>query len=234
MTRKTSPKISHLVFDLDGVVWETFPREPFQLLTKAADVSDPQIQAVCTKLRGRSFRGTDWISELREAGVDVRDKLLMANISNHLFQKTKHSLWLYYDIGPVICELAKRTRLSVFSNNCRAALEYSLPELVSLFECVITFESLAPENLKPHPQGLWIISRQSNTPISEIYLIGNTRDDVDAARAAGTQIAIAKWRWQRQNKLFDPRQFGEDGEKLVFLDYPSSLLDIIPEKNRVE
>ena len=225
-----------VVFDFDGVLVKPKDRNcenPFNILPQCPD-SENGLHAAFEKIRRHVFRSTDWISELDEAGVDICNRQLLAEISNCVFQATKSNLSIVPGIEQTLVELSRQgILLGILTNNCPDAVSFFFEKLCetnrrALFQSIKTF--LDVERLKPHPAGLLAICKEFELPPAQVLFVGDSLDDMTAAMSALAPFVYAKWADNDSvaEIPYDPGMVKWGILDLPVILYPSWLLKIIP------
>ena len=216
MGGKMLGQIEIVVFDFDGVLAGSKDGDPFNTLCQI-HISDRSIKKLLTEIGKMEPKSTDWIGEFEKAGADIADREFLYRISDCIFELTKKNLIISPEVQKVIPELAKRVSLAILTNNCKKAVKYCLSDFLRFFSCIKTFEDL--EKLKPHPEGLLAISEDLKIDPSKILLVGDSKDDIEAAKAAKTQIVIVSR--EKEKGL---------SNGITFIPNIESLLEMIPKK----
>jgi phosphoglycolate phosphatase len=68
-------------------------------------------------------------------------------------------------------------------------------DLASSFDCVISGDQVSHK--KPHPEPLLVACRQTDVPVSAALLVGDSGNDVRAARAAGMPVVCVSYGYNR-------------------------------------
>ena len=195
--------IQLLVFDFDGVLAES---------------------AVLKEFRSYDFTKTNWHRDLVMGNASDRE--IAKCVSKIMFEASKSSYILYIWVGIILPILASRVKLAIYTDNCKDNIFYVLGNLMSCFSYVSTWENVEIGNLKPHPQGLCDMMRymQIKDP-SRVLLVGDTVEDLLAAKHAGTQFVAAFWG-------SDSGGIEYDAKNKSHLLHPESLLELIPVRTK--
>jgi phosphoglycolate phosphatase len=76
-------------------------------------------------------------------------------------------------------------------------------ELLSSFDCVISGDQVTHK--KPHPEPLLVACRQIRVPVSAAILVGDSGNDVRAARAAGMPVVCVSYGYNRGEDIRSAR-----------------------------
>ena len=112
------------------------------------------------------------------------------------------------------------TRMAIVTNNGKASLEMGIRHLglENYFEQIITRDDI--ENTKPAPDGIFETLSRMNLDIKDVIFVGDTANDILAAKNAGVLSAMVGWSTIGQMEMMT---LAPD----YILKSPSHLLDII-------
>ncbi len=87
-------------------------------------------------------------------------------------------------------ELHKKYRLAIVTSRIKVGVEdiFSAKKIKHLFDEVVSFEDY--ENPKPHPEPLQVALRKLKIEVDEAIYIGDSKSDVEAAKAAGVKCVF--------------------------------------------
>lgn len=188
-----------VIFDMDGVLVDV--RESYRKTIKltaehftGSEVSYDEIQ----EFKNRGGLNNDWdltLEIIRSRGVETTreevikkfQELFLGENFNGLINNEKWSL-----DSDVLDRLFDSYRLAIFTSRPREEAIYTLRKFgkIRYFDEIIALEDV--KNQKPAPDGiLKILKRLNITPDNAVY-VGDTVDDMIAAREAGvTGVAVA-------------------------------------------
>lgn len=179
-----------VIFDIDGT------------LTRTNELIFASFNHVALKYLGRRFTPEEIVAlfgppeegaviKVFGAGnVDrVMDELLAYYASHHAALASLHSGM------EQILETLKGwgIRLAVFTGKGRRTTAITLDalNLTSYFDLIVSGNDVA--NHKPHPEGILRILETFTVPPAEAIMVGDSLNDLRAARGAGVRIAAVLW-----------------------------------------
>ncbi len=181
-----------LLFDMDGVLVDVFEsyrqaiRETVRHFS-GSRISDRAIQAY----KSRGGLNNDWdltLAALDDRGVVVgRDEVVAAFQEYYAGRNfdglIRNEKWLL-DFE-ILKELSTGYRVGIVTGRPAAETQHTLGRFraLDLFAAVVTMDDLPPGMGKPNPEGIRLaLSRLGS---AEGYYVGDTVDDMQAARRAG-------------------------------------------------
>lgn len=182
---KMLQKILLIVFDFDGVlrrrISEDYPASLFNEAVGKKVISGSKV----------IFETTDWLSQLASFGIDVTNRMLVAEISYRMLEYKVGEGSLFEWTAWLIPALARQRNLAILTNNTRLAVEGILGELRENFQGVVAHEDVGTL-LKPSPFGLQMLCEAQGVKPEHVLMIGDSDDDLLAAKRAGTHYLIAE------------------------------------------
>ncbi|MEW6058999.1 MAG: HAD family hydrolase [Actinomycetota bacterium] len=126
---------------------------------------------------------------------------------------------LYPNVGRVVEALSARVPLAVFSGASTLSCEILLrvTRLRSPFGVVLGSDHV--ERPKPEPDGIELTCERVGVPPESAAYVGDSPDDMAAARRAGVLAVAAAW-----GELFDPQCPAD-----VVVSAPEGLLELVPD-----
>jgi phosphoglycolate phosphatase len=164
---------------------------------------------------------------LRHAGEELPDGEAFEAAYALLMQHYADSLPLqaraYPGAGDALQELrARGVRVALCTNKPERFIVPLLEALdwQGLFDAVVGGDTLPVR--KPDPEPLWHIARAFDTDPAQCLMVGDSRTDADAARAAGMPLVLVEYGYHRGYAL-------QDAGAISVTDDLRSLLDLVPE-----
>lgn len=112
--------------------------------------------------------------------------------AHKIFYETHHLyIGLFPWVNSVIPILAGKHRLAILTNRHRKSAQNYLGRLEKYFKLVIGGEDV--KKLKPNPEGIKIILKETCVNQDETLIIGDMPDDILAGKAAGIKVGVVKW-----------------------------------------
>lgn len=181
-----------IIFDIDGVLVDT--SQSYRLAIKSTFeffAKKPTSFEKIQKAKNLGGLNNDWdLTEhlLKEEGIavskkDIVDKFQEFYFGSHGdgFIRNEKLLISKQDLE---C-LAQSFDLAVFTGRPRSEADFILKhfEIDNLFEPIVTMDDLPSDRQKPYPDGIFKIIEISKP--SETFYLGDTQDDMQAAKSAG-------------------------------------------------
>lgn len=183
------------LFDLDGTLVDTAPdlvRAAFHVC-RIKDVEPPKFEKLAP------FAGKGVKAMLDECGFNVDDEKVFEELRNSFLEYFSMHMTdfskPFEGVEELLKELHERgIRMGVATNKPVELARRTLSELglADFFEVVLGFDSPGCAR-KPAPDTLLTAASLLKTSIEEIVFIGDDKNDLDAACAAGCQCAFAAW-----------------------------------------
>lgn len=183
------------LFDLDGTLVDTAPdlvRAAFHVC-RLKNVEPPEFE----KLSPYAGKGVK--AMLDQCGFNVEDEEVFEELKNAFLDYFSVHMTDYSQpfegVEELLCSLKKRgARMGVATNKPVELALRTLSELGldGFFELVLGFDSPGCAR-KPAPDTLLTAAGLLKSSIKEIVFIGDDKNDVDAARAAGCSCIFAAW-----------------------------------------
>jgi phosphoglycolate phosphatase len=215
--------LSAVLFDLDGTLLDTLPDIAEALNRALADEALPALP-ISTILAGVG-RGAAVLVDKMTAAAEV-DAPRRARILDGFF---RHYEALHHTadtrvkpfpgVPECLTELRGRGyRLAVVTNKRRDLALRSLEDggVLEAFELVVGGDTCRER--KPHPEPLLHALRELGVPVTQALMIGDSSNDVDAARAAGMPVVVVPYGY---NGGEDPRLLPADAHICGFAELPA-------------
>jgi phosphoglycolate phosphatase len=204
-----------VLFDLDGTLADTFPDLEHALGRALAEHG--MAPGERAGLRAAVSAGSRAMVEVALAGRQADAAALQARFLAHYRCAIAERTRLFEGMAPVLDALAAHgvgagvvtNKLAAFTEPLIAALGLS-----ARLRCVVSGDS-APRP-KPHPDPLHLAARRAGVAHTRCVYVGDARNDVLAARAAGMPVAVAAWGylpsgedpsgWRADRLLSHPRE----------------------------
>jgi phosphoglycolate phosphatase len=206
-----------VLFDLDGTLADTFPDLENALGRALAEHGLAPGESA--RVRAAVSAGSRAMVEAALAGRPADAASLQARFLAHYRATLAERTRLFEGMAAVLDTLSAHglgagvvtNKLAAFTDPLIAALG-----LTTRLRCVVSGDS-APR-AKPHPDPLRLAARRAGVPSARCVYVGDARNDVLAARAAGMPVAVAAWGYLPAEE--DPASWAPD--RLVR--HPSQLL----------
>jgi len=123
----------------------------------------------------------------------------------------------FHWVPEILGDLAKRHNLAVLSASIASSVNGSLDSVSGYFSHVITSDHVA--NVKPDPEGIYLIMDMVGAKSSETLMVGDFWVDIMAGKNAGIQTAGVSWGMTLREDLlkFEPDYMFEDPHDLKSL-----------------
>jgi HAD superfamily hydrolase (TIGR01509 family) len=201
------PPLRCVIFDIDGT------------LTRTNELIFASFNHVALKYLGRRFAPEEIVALFGppEEGAVVKvfgagnvacvmDELLAYYASHHAALASLHG-----GMDQILVTLKERgVRLAVFTGKGRRTTAITLDalNLTAYFDLIVSGNDV--ENHKPHPEGILRILETFAIPPAEALMVGDSMNDLRAARGAGVRIAAVLW------DCYDCTRVREANPDLVF------------------
>jgi phosphoglycolate phosphatase len=187
---------SAVIFDLDGTLVDTAPDIAAAVDRALLDLSLPA--AGLDRVRGWVGNGAAILLQraLRDAGVDSAEaqERALALFLRHYAEEFTARSQLYPGTAQALAGLAARgQRLAVCTNKPTSFVAPLLRHfgIARHFAFCVGGDDL-PEK-KPHPAPLLHLARQLGLPAGDCLMVGDSSNDVAAARAAGMAVVAVSY-----------------------------------------
>jgi phosphoglycolate phosphatase-like HAD superfamily hydrolase len=117
-------------------------------------------------------------------------------VSNALFNKMFHANYdpnisLFPWVPDTLAYLSSAHKLAILSSSAKSSVEKELGELSRTFSFITGAEEVS--KLKPDPEGVFLILKETNTKPEGAIMIGDMNVDFMAGKNAGTKTGVVKW-----------------------------------------
>lgn len=193
-------RISTVLFDLDDTIIDSFSAriQALEGVFSAGNILSPTPEEFLRSLRGGQFEKALNQLEVRE-GMDLD---LLGNYRRSYWARGSGAIRLYPGIKSAIEELwARGIKLGIVTqkewafelDGRRVGASQELLELglADMFSTGVGFESVS--NHKPHPEGIFLSLNLLGAHAEDTIVVGDSRADMEAARAAGCWRCHAIW-----------------------------------------
>ena len=213
--------IKAVLFDLDGTLADTAPDLGYAINHMRVARGLPQLPLAATRpvtslgARGLLDVGLDLTPEHPDYEV-LREEFL-ALYADNLCRETR----LFPDVTELLAELERRSLPWGVVTNKPERFTLPLLELLGVRNraaCVIGGDTTG--KLKPDPAPLLAASERIGIPPQHCIYLGDDRRDMEAGRAAGMTVVVAKFGYLNGN---DPETWAADG----MIDKPLELLQYL-------
>ena len=197
---RTPSRISTVLFDLDDTLVDSFTArlQALKVVFSAGNILNPTPEEFLRNLRGGQFEGG--LKQLEAS--EGRDLDLFGSYRRSYWAKGPGLISLYPGIKSVIEELGARgIKLGIVTQKgwafelegrtVGASQELLELGIVDLFSAGVGFESVS--NHKPHPEGIFLALDLLEAHAEDTIVVGDSRADMEAARAAGCRSCHAIW-----------------------------------------
>jgi phosphoglycolate phosphatase len=225
MSRFAHRPLAAVLFDLDGTLLDTLP-DIALALNRALEEAALAPLPLETVLAGVG-RGAAVLVERMTAGVPL-EAAQRAHILERFFahyEALHHAQDARVRAFPGVHECLERLRsrgyrLAVVTNKRRDLALRSLADggVLDAFELVVGGDTCAER--KPHPAPLWHALARLNVPVGAALMVGDSSNDVDAARAAGLPVVVVPYGY---NGGEDPRRLPADAHVTTLAELPDLL-----------
>lgn len=196
MVTNMKNKYSHVIFDLDGTVYDTeyaYTTALYTVLKKYRPDTEETYESLkrfmsCTAKKTQSELGFD--------GYDTKElsKLWCASVLENI-----HTIKLYDGVLGIIKYLKEQgiklgivtSRAKTFSDLQVDVISPCPNELAPYFDVVISADDV--NNPKPSAEPLLKYMEITGAQRNDILFIGDTQNDIDCAKNAGIDFGIALW-----------------------------------------
>ena len=196
-----------VLFDLDGTLADTLPDLAHALARALAERGLPAPDNAA--LRARVSHGARAMTEFALTGHAADAGAVLERFLTHYRGALAARTRLFDGIAEVLDALERRGLEAGVVTNKPAAYSEPLLDALALrarLRCVVSGDSAA--RAKPHPDPLELAAREAGVPGARCVYVGDARDDVRAARAAGMPVAVAAWGYLPADD--DPAHWGAD------------------------
>ncbi len=188
-------KYKHVLFDLDGTVFDTEYAYTSALLAVLKEVN-PDTEETYESLT--RFMGTTAEDTKRELKINFSDKRLSDLWFEHL-DRYADSIHIFDGILPVLNHLKNSgIHLGIITSRSKEFMEHA-NELASPLPTVLApyFDiSVAASDVKrpkPYPDSIELYMQMTGAGRDEILFIGDTMSDYECARACSVDFGLAVW-----------------------------------------
>lgn len=179
-------KKSALIFDLDDTLVDTSESYDATVIEMVKLFSGDEIKRQeLINLRREGGFNDDWVATgelLRRRGLSISQDEIIPKARELYLKIAREKEKLFVDKN-LLKDLGKRYRLFILTGRYRQEYEPVWSELDEIFEQVYCLDDF--ENEKPKPSGEMLLSIMAKNQIQLATYIGNSIDDMQAARSAG-------------------------------------------------
>jgi len=179
-----------IIFDFDGVLRDASWVHLCDAYTKIIEAAGKDSSLFFTDVDSfRKWYNVDWHrNEERIFGGTY--------VSNTLFNKMFHANYdpnisLFPWVPDTLVYLSRTHKLAILSSSSKTSVEKELGELSRTFSFITGAEEVS--KLKPDPEGVFLILKETNTKPEEAIMIGDMNVDFMAGKNAGTKTGVVKW-----------------------------------------
>ncbi len=184
-----------IIFDLDGTLVDSLPDLTRAVNAAMADYDRPAVPvSVVAPWIGRGSRVL-LTQALRHHGIDAAAsdfdlEHAFARFLEHYAEHLTGESRLYPGVGPALEALSQRgLHLAVCTNKPERFVAPLLQALGIADRITATLGGDSLPQRKPHPQPLLHLARLFDVSPGQCLMVGDSRHDVEAARAAGMHVA---------------------------------------------
>ena len=179
--------IKAVLFDVDGVLINTFEANLrfYQDIMKALG-KEPITREIFLKMFHLSFRDT-LKTFLNIESKDELEKII--EFSRENISYPKELVQSIPNVFEVVLKLKDKYKLGIVSSRRNRQTKYKIPQLQELlphFDTLVFCEDV--ENVKPHPEPLFLAAKNLGLDPKECVYIGDAETDMHAAEAAGMHM----------------------------------------------
>ena len=196
MDAKIKANYKHVLFDLDGTIYDTEYAYTMALydVVKAHDPHTSETYESLTRFMGSSAKATNEELNFHEADFDALSREWVENV-----HKYEDSIKIYDGVLGIIKLLKERgmklgivTSRSSTYKDILGEIASPLPtELSQYFTYSISAADV--KNAKPAPDSIYRYMELTGAKREEILFIGDTMSDVTCAKDAGIDFGLAVW-----------------------------------------
>ena len=191
---KSAPKISTVLFDLDGTLIDTAPD-----MAAALDVlcdEEQQTRLPFSEVRPVVSNGS--IALVTLAFGDRLDKLTLDRLKSRYLEIYQNDLsvhsQLFDEMDNLLTQLEQKNIKWGVVTNKPGWLTEPLMESLNLHQraaCIVSSDST--ENRKPHPEPMFYACELANSKPEECVYVGDARRDIEAGHNAGMRTIVAEY-----------------------------------------
>lgn len=213
-----------LIFDLDGTLIDSVPDLAVAVNHMLEELGRPAFDE--TTIRGWVGNGASMLVKRALSGQTVVDETMDPELFpralelflNFYGKNLSASTVAYPQVKETLEALSKQKyRLAIVTNKPYAFVEPILQNLKidHLFEYWIGGDSLSEK--KPHPLPLQHVCRTLDVPIEASLMVGDSKNDIYAAQAAGMQVIGVSYGYNYEEDIahFDPDVVLDSFEEIV-------------------
>lgn len=182
MSKKLTSQYNCVLFDMDGVLINSI-----ELWLKVGIEGLQELKITAT--REDMVKGIVKFQSLAKIGV--QDLSTYGKRINVMFSERINEVELHENIVNVLKELKKRKiKMGVVTTSGKVAVKGLMGALKieSYFDAIVTYDDV--EKHKPDPEGLYKALKTLNALPQNTIMVGDTRNDILAGKAAGTETVL--------------------------------------------
>jgi HAD superfamily hydrolase (TIGR01549 family) len=176
-----------IIFDFDGVLYKADWKGLFVAYKAVIKSQGGNYKDFFRNINEfKRWWNLDWRKNYRKLGIKAEN----LNETHRIFYEISNSYtYLFPWVDEVLKELKHGHQLALLTNRHRENTENILGSLKGHFSFIVGGEDI--KNLKPDPEGIRIILRESH--FNDALIIGDTIDDIRAGKTAGIKTGAVKW-----------------------------------------
>jgi len=180
-----------IIFDFDGTLISASWQGMFEAYTAIIKHIGKNPEEFFKNLdEFKKLLSIDWRKNFKKLGI--KDKKTELKCNKLFYQVYNPYVFLFPWLGDVLSHLSeKKHKLAILSNGLTEYIISSLGEYGKYF-CDIVGGDIV-QNLKPNPEGVFYILNKYDFPKEKVWLIGDTIEDLAAAKAAGVKGGAVLW-----------------------------------------
>ncbi len=176
-----------VIFDLDGTLIDTRDMIYTVFGNLAKEMGDQHAYSRKEVLKQAYGSIPDMLKRLLGSDIDMSRVLIRLQ---ELLKQSKHLYWAYDGADSLLKDLIKNGyKLAVVTaGNKDTAKHLDEVGLGHLFDVIITADDVTIT--KPHPEGVILALEKLNASAEQTVMVGDSKDDILAAKAAGLKQSI--------------------------------------------
>lgn len=176
-----------VIFDLDGPLVKASWRGLFESYKGVVEAGGKDWREYFRNFREfKEWWSPDWRQNDRNLGLATGKEY--DRIFYEIYNKYAY---LFHWVPAVVSELAKKHSLAIFTNRHRYDANKFIAPIKKHFKFIIGGEDV--KNLKPHPEGIYLILQKTGEKKENTLIIGDMPHDLMAGRVAGIKTGVVKW-----------------------------------------
>lgn len=205
-------KYDAIIYDLDGTVINTYDMNIYPLMT----IVKEELEIEMTYEELTPYMSTPGPKSLEILGIKNVPEVYKRWVK--YVNEYEEGASIYYNFDEIIRGLDKKIVQAVVSSKKRAqyVIDIANKQLHEYFSYIVLLEDT--ENHKPHAEPLLKCANAINIDPKKCLYIGDSLSDLEAAKNAGMDFALASWGSPNPEEFVNPT---------YVLNHPNDLLDVI-------